>query len=113
MSRYDYLIQLKTDKTKTIAFAEGPAGEILYISAFPGMEQDVNPTKYKQLRDRILDNNHHIKSPDEYTVIKNVSPTEATVMFGLPELTPVLMAQSDLRRGITTVTEHAMKEIRG
>lgn len=113
MSRYDYLIQLKTDKTRTIAFAEGPAGEILYISAFPGMERDVDPAKYKQLRDRILDNNHHIKSPEEYTVIKNVSPSEATVMFGLPELTPILMAQSDLRRGITTVTAEAMKEIRG
>lgn len=113
MTKYDYLIQLKADKTKTIAFAEGPAGEILYIAAFPGLEQDVDPHKYKQLRDRILDNNHHIKSPDEYTVIKNVSPTEATIMFGLPELNPVLMSQSDMRRGIRTVTGEAMKEIKG
>lgn len=113
MSRYEYKINLKTDKTKTIAFAEGPAGEILYISAFPGMEKDVDPHKYKQLRDRILDNNHHIKSPDEYTVIKEVSPTEASAMFDLPELTPVLMSQADMRRGIQTVTSEAIKEIRG
>lgn len=113
MNKYDYFIQLKADKTKTIAFAEGPAGEILYVSAFPGMEKDVDPHKYKQLRDRILDNNHHIKAPDEYTVIKNVSPNEASLMFGLPELTPVLIAQSDMRRGIKTVTAEAMKEIRG
>lgn len=113
MTKYDYFIQLKTDKTKTIAFAEGPAGEILYVAAFPGMEEDVDPHKYKQLRDRILDNNHHIKSPDEYTVIKTVSPSEASVMFGLPELSPVLMSQADMRRGITTVTAEAMKEIRG
>jgi len=113
MSKYDYKINLKTDKTKTIAFAEGPAGEILYISAFPGMEKDVDPHKYKQLRDRILDNNHHIKAPDEYTVIKEVSPTEASAMFDLPELTPVLMGQADMRRGIQTVTAEAIKEIKG
>jgi len=113
VNKYEYVIQLKTDKTKTIAFAEGPAGEILYIAAFPGMEQEVDPAKYKQLRDRILDNNHHIKAPDEYTVIKTVSPSEATVMFGLPELSPVLISQADMRRGITTVTAEAIKEIRG
>lgn len=113
MSNYEYLIQLKTDKTKTIAFAEGPAGEVLYIAAFPGMEQDVDPHKYKQLRDRILDNNHHIKAPEEYTIIKTVSPSEASLMFGLPELSPVLMSQADMRRGITTVTAEAIKEIRG
>ena len=112
-TKYDYFIQLKTDKTKTIAFAEGPAGEILYVSAFPGMEQDVDPYKYKQLRDRILENNHHIKSPNEYSVIKNVSPSEARIMFGLPELTPTLIAQADMRRGIQTVTAEAMKEIVG
>lgn len=112
-SRYDYLIQLKADKTKTIAFAEGPAGEILYVSAFPGMERDVDPYKYKQLRDRILDNNHHIKAPAEYDVIKNVSPTEASIMFGLPELSPALIAQADMRRGIQTVTAEAIKEIKG
>lgn len=111
--RYDYFIQLKTDKTKTIAFAEGPAGEILYVSAFPGMEKEVDPYRYKQLRDRILDNNHHIKSPSEYDVIKNVSPTEASVMFGLPELSPTLIAQADMRRGIQTVTAEAMREIVG
>jgi len=112
-TKYDYFIQLKTDSTRTIAFAEGPAGEILYISAFPGMEQDVDPYRYKQLRDRILENNHHIKSPEEYSVIKNVSPSEASVMFGLPELSPTLIAQADMRRGIKTVTAEAMKEIIG
>lgn len=113
MSKYEYLIHLKTDRTKTIAFAEGPAGEVLYIAAFPGMEEAVDPHKYKQLRDRILDNNHHIKAPEEYTIIKTVSPSEASLMFGLPELSPILMSQADMRRGITTVTAEAMKEIRG
>jgi hypothetical protein len=65
------------------------------------------------LRDRILDNNHHIKSPDEYNVIKSVAPNEASIMFGLPELSPVLIAQADMRRGIKTVTAEAMKEIIG
>lgn len=113
MNKYDYKIDLKTDKTSTIAFAEGPAGEILYVSAFPGKEQDVDPYKYKQLRDRILENNHHIKSPDEYNVIKTVSPNEASLMFDLPELTPTLISQADMRRGIKTVTAEAMKEITG
>jgi len=112
-SKYEYVIQLKTDSTKTVAFAEGPAGEILYIAAFPGNEESVDPYKYKTLRDRILDNNHHIKAPDEYNVIKNVSPSEASMMFGLPELSPTLIAQADMRRGIQTVTAEAIKEIKG
>jgi hypothetical protein len=112
-NKYDYFIQLKTDKTKTIVFAEGPAGEILYIAAFPGLEQEVDPYRYKQYRDRILDNNHHIKAADEYKVIKTVSPYEASVMFGLPELSPSLIAQADMRRGIQTVTAAAIKEIKG
>lgn len=113
MTRYDYTIQLKTDTTKTVAFAEGPSGEVLYISAFPGLEETVDPHKYKQLRDRILDNNHHLKHPEEYSVLKDVSPTEASTLFGLPELSPELMANSDLRRGIVTVTSDAIKEIKG
>lgn len=112
-NKYDYLIQLKADKTNTIVFAEGPAGEILYVSAFPGLEQDVDPYRYKQYRDRILDNNHHLKAVDEYKVLKTVSPTEASMMFGLPELSPRLIAQSDMRRGIQTVTAEAIKEIKG
>jgi len=113
MSRYDYVINLKSDKDRTVAFAEGPAGEILYIAAFPGLEEQVDKYQYKQLRDRILNDNHHVKSPDAYVTLKAVSPNEATLLFGLPELSPILMAQADLRQGIKTVTAGAIKEIKG
>lgn len=113
MSRYDYVINLKSDEGRNIAFAEGPAGEVLYIAAFPGLEDQVDKHKYKQLRDRILNDNHHVKSPDTYVTIKTVSPNEATLLFGLPELSPILMAQADLRQGIQTVTAGAIKEIKG
>lgn len=113
MSNYQYVINLKSDKDRTIAFAEGPAGEVLYIAAFPGLEEQVDKYKYKQYRDRILNDNHHVKSPNEYVTIKEVQPNEATIMFGLPELSPILMAQADLRQGIKTVTAGAIREIKG
>lgn len=107
-----YRIQLKADKQQRIAFAQGEKGEILYVSLFPGAE-NVDPRVFAPLRDRILNDNHHINHEDEYVLIKEVDQTEAMMLFGLPEITAFTAAQHDLRQGIQVVSERAMKEIRG
>lgn len=107
-----YKITLRSDKENNIAFAQGENGEVLYISAFPGAES-INMDKYTQLRDAILNSNHHLNHYKEYITLKEVDQTEAMMMFGLPEITPLTAAQHDLRKGIQVVSEKAMREIKG
>lgn len=106
-----YRITIKTDKAHMIVFAEGERGEILYIAEFPGLKG--SPHAYLQRRDRILNDNHHIKSPEAYVVLKEVDQSEGMALFGLPEITPLTAAQHDLRQGIQVVSERALKEIKG
>lgn len=107
-----YKIVLRGDKQQRIAFAQGEKGEILYISLFPGSTQ-TDPRVYVPLQQRILNNDHHLKYPDEYVTIKEVDQSEAMMLFGFPEITPLIAATNDLRQGIKVVSERAMKEIRG
>ena len=112
MKNDKYKIVLKADKEQRIAFAQGEKGEILYVSLFPGTTQ-TDPRTYLPLRDRIIDHDHHLKHPDEYVTIKEVDQSEATMLFGLPEITPFTAAQNDLRQGIKVVSEQALREIKG
>lgn len=108
-----YQIELKADSGYNVAFAQGEKGEILYISHFPGKEMEISMGKYVEMQKRILDDDHHLKFPDEYITIKHVNQSEAQMMFGLPEITPLVAASHDLRQGIKIVSEKAMKEIKG
>lgn len=108
----DIKIKLKRDLKEFLVFAEGPNGEVLYIEAFPGLAP-TDMRHYKERRDAILDDNHHLKHPEDYALIKEVSSSEGEMLMGLPKLTGMDLAKHDLRRGIQVVSAEAMKEIKG
>jgi len=106
-------IQLKSDKDQIIAFAQGPAGEVLFISAFPGAEAEPDPGAIKKLRDAILNDDHHIKQPNEYITIKEINSNQGVFEIGLPPLTGLDLIKYDLRQGIRQVSEQSLKDIKG
>jgi hypothetical protein len=112
MKTNSYKIKLKADKRQTIAFAQGERGEILYMALFPGSPV-TDPSVFQPLMDRILDHDHHLKHPDEYITIKEVDQSEGRIMFGFEELTPIMAATNDMRRGIKVASAQAIKDIKG
>lgn len=108
----DIKIKLKSARNQSVVFAEGPNGEILFIQEFPGLPVD-DMRKFRERRDAILEQNHHLQYPDQYQLIKEVSSSEGEMMMGLPKLTGMDLAKHDLRRGIQVVSAEAMKEIKG
>lgn len=108
----DIKIQLKADKHERLVFAQGPNGEVVYIEAFPGL----SPTdmhKFKERRDAVLEHDHHLKHPEEYITLKEVSSSEGEMLMGLPKLTGVTLAQNDMRKGIKVASAQALKDIKG
>lgn len=110
-------VQVKVSNDGLISFAQGPNGEILYIAANPAIENkdrsDADVKKFIERKQYILENDHHLKFPDEYKLIQEVDADQAAMIMGLPTLTHRDLAVNDLRKGVKAVSEAAMKSIKG
>lgn len=110
-------VKVKVSQDGLISFAQGPQGEILYIAANPAIENkdrsDSDVKKFIERKQYILEDDHHLKFPDEYKLIQEVDADEASLIMGLPKLTHMDLAKHDLRRGIKAVSEGAIRDIKG
>lgn len=110
-------VKVKVSNDGLISFAQGPNGEILYIAASPALENKPQSDKevrgFLERKQYILENDHHLKFPDEYKLIQEVDADQASMIMGLPTLTHRDLAVNDLRKGVKAVSESAMKSIKG
>ena len=111
----EIILKIKAAKDNSLWFVEGPNGEILHVAslaeAFP--EISVDPRKFIEQRDAILNNNDHINHPERYVLMMKVPSSQGVLEMGLPPLTGEDLAKNDLRRGIQVVRESALKELKG
>lgn len=110
-------VKVKVSQDGLVSFAQGPSGEILYIAANPAIENkpqsDTEVRRFLEVKQYILENDHHLRFPDEYRLIQEVDADQASMVMGLPTLTHRDLAINDLRKGVKAVSEAAMKSIKG